>query len=429
MRVLAIDTHLGLDHVWRLASDGNIVYYFQATLNAYPKITDFITGYGFHENLILINDFGEYLDKVDLIVILDNILPNFANKLREKGKKVFAPSPVLSLLENDRVFMYKKMQELGIKVPETEIVYGIENLIKFIKKHEDGKTKFWIKINKIRGNIETFFVKNHFEIYTYLSQAGLGVFVDDLVFLVQYDCDGIEVGADALISPNHIYLPISFTIEKKGKGNFATWIFKDDIEKAKLNKNDMYSKLIYEIYNFYEKLHDLVKEDNYYCYLCFEGFFNGRDLKIIDITPRFPYPVSSLYPRFINNYSEVLYKVACGEYIELGVDKENSKMLEITGYTSETNTWRPIHIKNDKFISIKNDGLGFRKAVKYNNTYWFVPDDGVVFTINVKGKDLNHLKLKGLEILDNIMCYSVDCDLNFIDEIEKEIKDYNLIFR
>ncbi|MEM4958621.1 MAG: hypothetical protein QXX12_01955 [Nanopusillaceae archaeon] len=426
MKVLVIDTHLGLDHAWRLASDNNIVYYFQATLNPYPKITDFITGYGFHENLILVSDFGEYLDKVDLIVITDNILPGFANKLRENGKKVFAPSPVLSLLENDRVFMYNKLQELGIKVPETEIIYGIENLVKFIKKHEDGKKKFWIKLNKIRGNIETFFVKNHFEVYTYLSHAGLGVFVDDLVFLVQYDCDGIEVGADALISPNHIYLPISFTIEKKGKGNFAKWIFKDEIEKAKLNRSDMYSKLIYEVYNFYEKVHDLVKEDNYHCYLCFEGFFNGKDLKIIDITPRFPYPVSSLYPRFINNYSEVLYKVACGEYVELDVDKENSKMLEITGYTSETNIWRPIHVKDSKFVSVKSDGIGFRKAVKYNNTYWFVPDDGVVFTINVKGKDFNQLKQKGLDILSNIACYSVDCDLSFVDELEKEINDYNI---
>lgn len=408
LKVLFIDTNLGIDHALRFAEDGHQVYIFQTGLSAFPTIDQYITGYGMHPNLSVIEDLGKVLPNVDLIVILDNIYPYFTDYLRSKGKSVFGPSNLLTTLELNKTQAYYQLKELGIGVPDGEIVYGIQNLVEFIKKNEDGKTKFFVKINKIRGNIETFFVKSHTEVLPILSQARLGPFLNDLEFLVQFEENGIEIGADAIVCPNGVCLPLSYTIEEKGCGNVAVWQSQSDF-----------------LTEFYNKIMPLVKDDDYRCFLCVEGFFNGKEFRVIDITSRYPYPVSSLYPKFIKNYCEVIYNVANNNPIPIEIDKENPYLAELTVYTIDSNLWRPIYVNHPQLVNFHSDGIGFRKVIKYNDLYWFVPGDNLVYTLNAKGNSLNQTIDKIKSMIKEVTCYSIEYNDNFFNSALEKINTLN----
>ncbi len=208
-----IDTNLAIDHAMRFVEDGLEVYYYLANLSAFPKLSDTICGDGLSDGLVKVEDWGAVIDRVGLVYITDNCFPDLAVRLREKGKLVYGPSPELVRWENDRAYAYEEMRKREIGVPDGAIVRGKDELLKWIAERE-GK-KVWVKINKVRGNIETFAVTSVSEAEAMLSQAGFGPYVEDLTFLVQEEVEGIEIGVDAFVVPGDICRPLAYTIEEK----------------------------------------------------------------------------------------------------------------------------------------------------------------------------------------------------------------------
>lgn len=402
LRILVIDTNLAIDHAVRFAKDGHIVYYYLADLSAFPKLEDRISGYGF-EGITKIEDWASVFKEVDLIYITDNCFPELAVLAKELGKLVYGPTPLIVKLEDDRVFAYEMMKSLGIAVPEGESIKGIENLINWIKERQGENSRFWIKINKFRGDIETFSASNALEAMTLLSQSKLGPFLENLEFLVQYDTAGIEIGCDANICPKGLLKPYFYTIEHKGRGNVAI---------PKINSG-------FETH-FYDKLMNLIKEDDYRCNLSVEGIWDGESFKVIDITSRIPYPVSSLYPRFIKNFTEVIYCTANNEPCKVEIDEENPLLLEITVSTDLPQYWRTI-----EFPEKYKENIGFRRVIYFENKYWFVPDDFLVATINVKGKSLEEVFNKGKEILSSVKCIYSQYDISWFEVVKEQISQLN----
>lgn len=408
LKILVIDTNLAIDHVIRFAEDGHVVYYYLADMTAFPKLTDTCTGDGI-EGLAKVDDFASVVDSVDLVYFTDNCFPFLARSLRDKGKVVYGPTPELVKWENDRIYAYRRMKGLGIGVPDGEVVKGVRELVKWIGEREDGKTRFWVKVNKVRGNVETFSVLSGKEAETMIAQADFGPYMNELEFLVQKDCDGVEIGVDAWVCRNGVLKPYSYTIEEKGRGNIAVWVEGNGFDQM-----------------FYRKVQGVVEEDDYRCNLSIEGFWDGVDLKVIDVTARNPYPVSALYPRFVENFTEVVWAVANNEAVDVKVDMGEKYMAEITVSTDVSDMWRVINFGGE--YRVKGvDGVGFRRVVRKDGQYWFVPGDGLVCSCNAKGKSPEEALDRAKKIAEGVSCMYSQWDGSFIESVLEKIGKLNEI--
>lgn len=405
LKVLVIDTNLCLDHVLRFVEDGCVVYYYIADISAFPKMEDNVSGSGF-DGVLKVSDFAQVVDEVDFVYISDSCFPWLAKFLRDKGKNVFGSTPLLARFEDDRVFAYERLQELGIDVPEGKVCRGWREVLDYIGRNEGEGRRFFVKINKWRGDIETFSAVNVKEAETILSQAGFGPYLDELEFLVQKECEGIEIGCDAWVCPEGVCLPMSYTIEEKGRGNVAVWQ-----GEGSGFLRDFYSKMMW-----------LVEEDGYCGMLCVEGFWDGRSFKVIDITPRCPFPVSSLYARFVRNFTELVYSISVGRRVDVEVDLEQRFMAEITIYTDERGIWRVIEFDHDLLKMKDSDGIGLRRAVMKDGKVWFVPGDGLVATANAKGVSVEEALDRAVRLAESVKCMFSQFDGQFVRSVLGKIE-------
>ena len=402
--VLVIDTGLAIDHAMRFVEEGCVVYYFlTGFMSAFPTFQETVVGDGFP--LEKVEDWGGVVDKVGLVYVTDNVFPQLAEYLRKRGKLVYGPSPELVRWESDRVYGYQKMQEYNIDVPPGKICKGKDELISYIREKEKEEKRVWVKIeNRFRGQIETFSVATAEEAETMLGQAGLGPYIDEAQFLVQENVDGVEVGCDGYVTPDGVLEPIAYTIEKKGRGNVVVWQRGSDF-----------------IDMWYDKVMDVVVEDNYRCNLSVEAIWNGKDFYVLEPTPRNPYPVSSLYPRFIKNWVDVVWAVAEGKVIEVDVDWEEPYMVELTISTSEKDLMRVIDVP-DELVKWNGEGIGFRRVVKKGGNLWYIPGDSIIATVNVRGRNIDACFKKAEEIVDEVKCSFVEVDWTIKDDVVEDIK-------
>jgi hypothetical protein len=204
--------------------------------------------------------------------------------------------------------------------------------------------------------------------------------------------------------PNGVLEPIAYTIEKKGRGNVAVWQRGSDFLEY-----------------WYEKVIDVVQETDYRCNLSVEGIWNGSDLFVLEPTPRNPYPVSSLYPRFVKNWVDVVWSVAEGKVIDVEVDWDEPYMVELTMCTAETGLMRVIDLP-EELVKWDGEGVGFRRVVYKDGKHWYVPGDAVLATVNVKGENLGRCFEKAKEMVQQIKCVFVDVDWKFEDEVKEDLK-------
>jgi hypothetical protein len=401
--VLVLDTGLAIDHAMRFVVDGCVVYYWlSGYISAFPRFEETVIGDGFPFRKV--EDWGSVIDRVGLVYITDNVFPQLAMYLRKLGKVVYGPTAELVKWEADRVYGYERMRTLGIKVPPGRVCQGKEELIEYVKEKEREGKRVWVKIeNRFRGQVETFSVATAEEAETMLSQAGLGPYVDEAKFLVQENVDGVEIGCDGYVVPGGVLEPIAYTIEKKGRGNVAVWQRGSDF-------------LDY----WYGKVIDVVEETDFRCNLSVEGIWDGKDLYVLEPTPRNPYPVSSLYPRFVKNWVDVVWGVAEGKVVELDVDWSKPFMVELT-VTSDSNLMRVVDVPED-LVKWDGEGIGFRRVVYKNGRYWWVPGDAILATVNVKGATIEEAFQRAEELVSEIKCSFMTVDWTVREEMIEDVR-------
>lgn len=152
--------------------------------------------------------------------------------------------------------------------------------------------------------------------------------------------------------------------------------------------------------------------------MSFKGFFDGKSYKVIDATPRFAYPCSSLWAKFIKNYADVLYAVAEGKDKEVIWESSKPYYVELTVSTNDTNMWRVIDFSEElkKYI-------GFRRVVKKDEQYWFVPGDGLVCTVNTYGESLEDAFEEAKKVAEEIKCMGAQWSSDWFNEAKKTIDE------
>jgi len=307
-KFLVIDTGIGLDHALQLGKDST-VYYYTNWQTPYPTIEASILGYGFDE-IQKIEDYGKILleKSIDAIIFTDVGFGSLADYFRAQGYSVWGTSELAEKLEQDRIFMINTFKELGIGVPATYICKGIKELLKFLSNNE-GKTYF-IKINKFRGNVETFSVNSASQAELLLMQSDMGKILEIADFVVQEPCPGVEIGIDAFFNGKEFIKPYFVTLEKHATvGKWEEKSFWDDL--------------------WLNKIKDWLAETGYRGNISLEAFYDNGKIYALDTTCRFPYPNSCLFPRTIKNWSDAVLEISKGNYPKLEITSSYSAEIPI----------------------------------------------------------------------------------------------------
>jgi len=398
--VLFIDTNLGLEHALRFGKDGYKTYYAIDNHEPYPHPENEISGLGFKE-ITKIQDFGQVLDKVKYVIFTDSGFGYLAKWLREKGYYVFGADPKSERLELDRVYVRKVLSELGIDIPPGKVVKGIDGVIQAVKEASKEGKKVFVKISKYRGAVETFGTCDPEEAEFLLTQGGFKIYGDNVQFVVEYELKGIEIGVDTWFNGKEFIPIVAETIEVKGAGNATKFV---NIE------NSIWRPVL-------EKLQPFLFKNGYVGMFCLEGFYDGKKIYVTDVTPRFPYICSYAYPKVIKNYPEFILSIMRGDKVLPELSGKYS--VQIGVYTDSSDKWKKIDVKQNYL-----DWVAFRRVIKKNNNFWFVPGDPLVAAGISAANNLEDAALFAIDVAKNISAVeSYDLGYDFymylLETIEK----------
>jgi phosphoribosylamine-glycine ligase len=407
MKVLVIDSYFLLDQILRFVEDGHDVYFYN-TLMSSTQAAHIVDIYsGLDKYFTRVDDYGEVIDKVDLVYFTDMYFPDLAQKFKDDGIPVYGPTPDLVRMEDDREYGHKEMKKLGIQVPNAEYIEGLDNLLKYVK---GKKEKLVIKLDsRYRENAETFIVEGYEDALMQLAKTNLGPYLKDMKFFVQEFIEGVEIGADMFISRDKMVLPYGFTLEIKlgggCKGNIGIWSYKEG-----------------SIREFFERMLPKTKKDDYRCSLSYEAILTKKGPYILEPTSRNPYPVFGMYARYMENFSEVIYGVATGKPVDVKFPKDKPVMGQVVVSIGTGSDWTEVEFEEHdplkEGITMK-DGFGFNRVIVKDGKYWIPPEASrPSIILNTFGTDVDEIIEKSKELLEDIEA----TDYYYYPRVFKEMK-------
>ena len=390
---LVYDSGLALDHALALASRGNKVYYFVEWRARNTKLEEHIVGYGYNQ-IEKILDYGTVYKNVDAVIFTDCSFGAIADKMRSEGVNVFGTSLLGSKLEIDRNFMLDELSKLGIKVPSYQVVMGVDELL---KKKVDGKKQV-IKVDNIyRSNFETTVVETVDELKIALEEARFGVMKNSMKFIITEFVEGVEIGVDAFFNGKHFLRPYHFGNETKGSnGTFGKWV----------------NESIWD--SVFSKLEPWLEKAGYRGSISLEGIWDGKDITVLDVTARFPYPCGSVYGICIENYDDVILAVARGEDIDIKL-KTGIYTAQLSFEREDLNSWVKVEQKepSDKIVypigSIIVDGQN-----------WIVPGEKIVAVVVGTGNSYEEARDDAIREKDKVSIKGAEFSWDAIIRYEKD---------
>jgi hypothetical protein len=396
---LVFDTGGGTFHVERLAKDFGQVYFFTPWADGNPKFENYCEGLGL-KNVTKVLDPFNYIDKADLICFLDVGEGDKAAYFREKGKVVFGAGRG-EKLEQDRFFMRKLQKELGLPTQHTVQVNGVKGLREYLKRNPDK----YVKLNIWRGNVESFYAKDYQSVEMILDEieTGFGPHKDEYKFLVEAPIpDAVEVGFDGFFNGKDFIRPLMWGVEAGrpyiGKvANELPWVLEDFIARItpELRKLDYRGAISNEL-----------------------RVVNAKKAYLVDLTCRFPYPLSCVYTENIENYSEVIYKVAAGEDVTIKPRGKYVGCLPLTSPHAKDN-WLQLFFDEKKSGRIK-----LNTPTKVGDNYYAVKGSDPVFNLVAIGNGVKDIITQLKDLTQEVEAFELDKSpvsvlYNIKDELRK----------
>lgn len=294
---------LGVDAARKVGQEGHKVWYFCSWQKDFANFSQFAPGTGLPE-IEKVLDFGKYIDEADCIVFPYVGFGDLAHFLRKKGYVVFGAGAGEEI-EQDRPMSLKIMDQIGIKYPESHVLKGVPEAMKFLgdlfkqksESNQNATGKYFVKFNVWRGDMDSFPVANLDEATFMFDsvKAAFGPYANEIPITIQKTVEGIETGADLFFNGETFLMPGMWGFEHRenyvGLVTEEMGIFRNDLDRA--------AKYLRSV--------------NYRGAFSFECIYDGKDCYWIDWTCRFPLPLGLMYCNFIENYGEFLLRVATGE--------------------------------------------------------------------------------------------------------------------
>jgi hypothetical protein len=288
---------LGIEHALRISKDVSKVWYYTPWQTGFPVFESYAHGCGLGE-IEKVLHFFDYVDKADLIYFTDTGQGDLAHFLRTKGHRVFGAG-LGERLESERFKARKLQKKIGLPSQGTVEVKGVSALREFLITNSNRYVKFDI----FRGSLESFYARDFKSVEILIDEleVGFGPLKEEYSFIVEEAVDGaIEIGADGFFNGKK-FLDTSLWGIEAGIAYVGTYAPIPNVLKNTANKfTPVLSKLDYRgAFSTEERTRD------------------GKKSYLVDITARYPYSLSLIYTESIKNYSEVIWKVASGEEVDI----------------------------------------------------------------------------------------------------------------
>jgi hypothetical protein len=323
LNVLIYDFGLFFEHARCVAAQGHTVRYFTPFFGAYPKFEQYAPGLGFEdEGIEKVMTFFDNVEWADLICFFDVGTGDIADYLRKQNpdKAIFGSGLKGDRLENNREFTRMIQEKIGLPVQESEVVKGIPALREYLKKHPQK----YVKLDIFRGDMDSFEAKSYYQVEGYLDQleVALGPFNEIYNFLVEDKIDGEEPGFDLYYSSKQWLKPMLWGIEQSKESYVGVYV--NNLPKPLAIVADKLGKVLEKLdYRGAMSIEVRVTKD-------------GTPF-LIDICSRYPAPLSALYTLSIENYSEVIYKIAQGKDVAIKTLGKYVAALPMYSNQAETN--------------------------------------------------------------------------------------------
>lgn len=277
------------------------VYYYTPTSQEFYSIDDLVKAEGL-PNVERVQDIfdPEFIDKVDLFVFPDIGYGGLQKYLRSIGKAVWG-SMGADELEVVRTEFIKTLKKLDLPVIHTETVKGLKNLREHLEKAENK----WIKVDKYRGNMETWHHIDMDHSAQELDRLAIefGGLQDQIVFLVQdFIKTDIEIGYDGWCVDGQFPSETFQGYEKKDELYLGARFANEDLPE--------------QIKTINEALAPLLKKYEYRNFFATEIRVKDGVPYFIDPTLRMPGITGEQLLETCGNIAEVIWKGAQGILVE-----------------------------------------------------------------------------------------------------------------
>lgn len=284
----------------RLARDMKKVYYCPPKGEGFETVGHDSLGFNY-PGVESIRDFWPIKDQIDLFVFPDCRDWGLQLELESQGFPVWG-SKQAEDLESLRGLWLEVAQSVGLPMPHTEVVQGLEAAREYLYDHRDEKK--YVKISRYRGDMETWCADDWLVTQNKLNFLAnkWGGLAPTLTFYIQDDLDTeIEGGADSYFVgdfPDEVIIGY----EKKNMGYFG----------AVMPRADMAP----EIWRPSELLAPVLKSFNYCNFFSTEVRLVDGESYLLDPCCRCPSPAGEEQLEMYDNFADIVWRGANGELVQ-----------------------------------------------------------------------------------------------------------------
>lgn len=428
------------------------VYYFVPWASDFPSSVNQKIGMDF-DGLTRIQDFWDYVDKVDMIVFFDTYCGDLVSYLRSKGYRVWGAGQSEDM-ELQRWDMRIQQQKVGLPCQDTLKIKSLDDLIAYFKgikrevrellgneskeaveatykriraKYDGFSEKYYVGKDKVklagewldgaknkfvkanmRGDIESFYVPdydNALSKFNHLAeQFGHRADAYEIEFVIEETKEGVEPGFDGIQIDGNYLSPTMFGYERKGQGYISRVCEYEELPEPMKFLNRGLSTIFRQ-------------------YLPTRSFFSnefliGEDRKpyLIDPTVRNPAPTgSAIYSELIENLGEIIW------YGSAGVKIDPIMRYKYSAGVCFDSEWAKEHELEVEFPPEMRHWIKFRKAYQKNGKYYAIPGFTSICTVIALGNTIDEVVNLVKQRSEKIKAYELQNSVDGLDKVQEEI--------
>ena len=382
------------------------VTYSSPWQSGFPMSKDVEVGEGSAE-FERVDGIAEIEDETDLFIFPDTYYGKEQIALVEKGKRVWG-SRNADELEIYRSDAKPYFDTLGIPQGPYEIITGEDALRKYIKSQ--GDQKLWVKIDRTRGDMETFPVKGY-DVYENKIDdvmSRLGPKAKIMKFTVEQHLEGtLDLAIDTHAVDGQFPSVALLGTEKKGE------------LYACVRKK--WSQMPQGLVSIYDALRETLESYEYRNFLSLESRGKGAEFMLGDPCCRNGSPPAELQFEMIKNLPDVMWFGAEGKMIDPDIPSEHGVMLIIHSPWAEKH---PLMIDYpDKF----RDKIKFRYDSQFDGKTWIMPQDAgprVAAIVCHGNKSIEDLFEEAKDIARGLNGVGIEDFSDYVPAMMKQIKQF-----
>lgn len=386
----------------RLAKEFKQVYYHTPCEKGFPDVKEWVLGDG--SSVIHRCDYPldtSFLQEVDLFVFPDIQHGRLQRYLEDMGFPVWG-SRRADELESMKGVWYRKLKELGLKVPKHEVVKGLDNLRSVLMDRDN----LYIKINRYRKTMDT---------WHHIDWAQSRLIVDDLAkklgpmqdFINFYVLDPIDTdlegGLDTFCIDGQWPKDVVMGYECKNKAYLATVLpFKEAPEEFRFAN---------------EAIADTLKEYRYRNFFSTEVRVSGEHKYFIDPTLRLASPAGECELDLYTNLGDIVWHGANGDLVDPVIHAPFAGESFIN-HTGDQKEWRALRVPE----SVK-ENVKLYANVEIDGVNYFPPgDEETLGAITATGETLEEVISTIGEVSEELKENAIEVDMAPFAELLKEIR-------